>query len=1118
MGAFGSFSLGTSTSQADSADKRSAIGGPRGENRLKSLITKSSTEDMSPSIKEKSSFGALGRLPEAEPSPVQTPWNEGRKTRPGRSDTNPYGDEMPRSGSAALGGGRDDSPGYQEQGQSAFSALDTKPETFGDMSGPQFTYQERQYTNEPASPTLTNPYASPEFSRVELDRLSNDYPEPSRTSGLNTLREDSPLGAFGAFRRDVSGQDDRIQNTSTGPNRGFPSLSGLGGLGGISSAPWSVGTPAKERSGLSSGFSEGLFGPMSDLQSPTLGGQGGSAFFSSPNTTGFSRQPKMSSMFPPAMQEQMRNDRFRTDRSSDEPLRQPDLAFGGLGNRPSQGTFKGEAETPHGNTNSLFSDFGTTDASIRPNRGLEDNMPFSQTSQPFGSPPGNVFSSAPGSGPGSRVAAAPESATPGGSGFARPSESPSNQLPPAQQRQMVMPDRMLWIYRDPTGNTQGPWSGLEMHDWFKAGFFTAELQVKKLEDADFEPLAQLVRRIGNSREPFLVPQIGVPHGPVSSSQPSQWPSSTTTAGPPTQAGPTQPPFANSFPSFGTTLTAEQQNALERRKQEEQFLMARQKEHLAQQQVIMKQMQLQGGPHGMQQSLQHQTSAHSLHSQPSFGSITSPQGYQASPSSGPLPPPGSGFLEGHARHHPGQNVGPGMPSQSFPNFRDEDLPGFMERLTMRGAPQAPIGPDSYNSQNPNPQIIGAMFNDRARLQAEQQAYDARTQKDSFQNRDSQERLRQFQTLRDFPDDEGQFRDISQRVTQPPPNAADFEAQSHGQWNRGAIGAAVGEQSGLIGVDLKERQDGTDRSNESQEDSDETWVKVDTTESSQQPPRHTISPLPAPAAQRNRQHVADNLVAETLSQLQTPIETPTTSLAPWAEKFSEPAKGPSLKEIQEAEARKAAREEEVAAAAARRAQAEIEKQAAPPAPAPGLPQSSTWGNTSSATANTPSASVWSKPTTGKATTAVPVAATKKTLAQIQKEEETRKQRAAAAAAAANAQTSAANPVAQGKRYADLASKIAPPSQAWTTVGSGGKVKPPPTVVATPQISSRSLSGHTTPSGTVSKSRPNAQTARSTAAAAMPLNQSKANEEFSKWAKGSLGRGLNSGINGKGMSHTS
>ena len=109
--------------------------------------------------------------------------------------------------------------------------------------------------------------------------------------------------------------------------------------------------------------------------------------------------------------------------------------------------------------------------------------------------------------------------------------------------------------------------------------------VKKYEDTDYEPLAQLIRRIGNSREPFLVPQIGIPHGAVSNNGPTAWASTgsgpTTSAGPaamptttnPASAGGVQPPFASSFPSFGTTLTADQQNALERRKQEEQYLMA-----------------------------------------------------------------------------------------------------------------------------------------------------------------------------------------------------------------------------------------------------------------------------------------------------------------------------------------------------------------------------------------------------------------------------------------------------------------------------------------------------------------------------------------------------------------
>ena len=114
--------------------------------------------------------------------------------------------------------------------------------------------------------------------------------------------------------------------------------------------------------------------------------------------------------------------------------------------------------------------------------------------------------------------------------------------------------------------------------------------------------------------------------------------------------------------------------------------------------------------------------------------------------------------------------------------------------------------------------------------------------------------------------------------------------------------------------------------------------------------SISPLPAPAAQRNRQHVADALAAESRSTVQTPIQTPTTSLAPWAEKVSEVLKGPSLKEIQEAEARKAAAQEEIAANV-RRAKVEAERNNQPLPPAPGLPSSSTWASAGSPSAQVP-----------------------------------------------------------------------------------------------------------------------------------------------------------------------
>ena len=241
---------------------------------------------------------------------------------------------------------------------------------------------------------------------------------------------------------------------------------------------------------------------------------------------------------------------------------------------------------------------------------------------------------------------------------------------------------------------------------------------------------------------------------------------------------------------------------------------------------------------------------------------------------------------------------------------------------------------------------------------------------------------------------------------------------------------------------------------------------------EPPPVSISPLPAPAAQRNRLHVADALAAESRSATQTPIETPVVSVAPWAERTVEISKGPSLKEIQAVEAKRAAEQEEIAAAA-RRAQAEQERvtQTQVPESEPGLPSSSTWGSgISPATPSSQASSVWAKRTPAKAVTIV-TAAPKKTLAQIQKEEENRKQRATATQASAVAQSAASSAAAAvGKRYAELAGKVAPSApattaSAWTTVGSGGKAKAPAAVVATPQPISRTVSATGAP-----KSRPN------------------------------------------------
>lgn len=1091
MGTFGSFAIGSSTTPTETGDKRPGFGAARGGSRFKDLLSKTSSEEMSQTIKDKSSFGALEKLPEEDPDGGQLRYRDDLKTRPGRSETNPYDEAPMRTGSAALGGSQEGgptNPGIEQMGMSAFAPHATiGTRDFGLDDPYQQTPHGRFNLHEPMSPASTNPYQSPHGVRVEDDEQdTND--STSQASGL------PPFG--GAARRNMyPGSDDRSH--SAGGVRGASGLGGMSGFGTLggpasTAAGMGSGKPALDR-GIGSAFGDPIFSPLSDLQSP--GGLGG-GFFGAGGFGSIGRASRLGAMFPPAMQEQMRGDsRNEMQPPPFEP--RPDSAQQQAGVRD---PFDSSGRRPEG---------------LGRSSGLFEESPSMRSVEEAGHP--GQFG-LPTSGPPTASHTAPQAAGQlgtgsdtyqSGHGLSQSSGSnSSNQMPAAQQRQMVMPDRMRWIYRDPQGNTQGPWSGLEMHDWFKAGFFTAELQVKKLEDTEFEPLAQLVRRIGNSREPFLVPQIGIPHGPPATGPGNSWANSSIGG----TTGPAQPPFASSFPSFGTTLTAEQQNALERRKQEEQYLMARQKEHLAQQQMAMKHMQLQNGMH----SLQHHSSAHSLQSQPSFGSITSPGGFQPSQMQGMIQPqqqqPSAPFSQPSTS---GASLGP-----SF--GRDEEMPNMMDRLSFNQRANvpftsAPLGPPAPEV-GPSPQQMNTMLQDRARLQQQQQQADMRGHQDAFlgpQGRN--DRLEEFQELRgpmDLPAGRLGPEESRPRPIGAPRHADEQSAVSAQQKAPAPIGhPAVVAKPEHEPLSLAQQVQMAAASQQAAAE-EIAWAKKDALV---EPPPVSISPLPAPAAQRNRQNVADALAAESRSATQTPIETPSVSVAPWAERTADHPKGPSLKEIQAAEAKRAAEQEEIAAAA-RRAQAEQERlvQTQVPAPAPGLPSTSTWGNTGSPVTPGSQTSVWAKQNASKAGAGATTPA-KKTLAQIQKEEESRKQRAAAAAvaaAAANTQNvGGAAAAAASKRYAELAGKAAAPStptataaSAWTTVGSGGKAKAPPAVVATPQPAQPAPRPAATP--TVAKARPTLQTSRST-----PLsNQNKANEEFTKWIKGSLGKGLNSNINRK------
>ncbi|KAI4899453.1 hypothetical protein NFI96_022223 [Prochilodus magdalenae] len=59
---------------------------------------------------------------------------------------------------------------------------------------------------------------------------------------------------------------------------------------------------------------------------------------------------------------------------------------------------------------------------------------------------------------------------------------------------------MKWFYKDPQGEIQGPFTPVEMCEWFQAGYFTMTLLVKRGCDEGFQPLGDVIKMWG--RVPF----------------------------------------------------------------------------------------------------------------------------------------------------------------------------------------------------------------------------------------------------------------------------------------------------------------------------------------------------------------------------------------------------------------------------------------------------------------------------------------------------------------------------------------------------------------------------------------------------------------------------------------
>ncbi|RDA84333.1 hypothetical protein CP532_4947 [Ophiocordyceps camponoti-leonardi (nom. inval.)] len=1037
VGGFGNFALPHSSVVGD---KR--IGG--GGSRLAHLIPKESHDNSS-----KSGDGQ------------QQSW----RSRP-RTDTDPFGGDEELSGSAVLGGSQDITVGggHQSMGRVGVLGTPVKASTgdFG-MSGLAITGQLGD-NNVPVSPSETNPYRSPPAERHDVEE-GDGAASGAATERAHTANQHEQPVNFGSSVARTFGQaafegSDRSQTSSVGPNKGFS----LGNLSWSNAAAPHVGTPDRERPHYGNAFGSSLFSPVGEIQSPGFSNL--SNVFGSGN---MSRGSKLGSLFPPIMQAQMQAHDHDHGMSDPVPQQQGN-PLGAIG----RGSIAGPSRD--------------TESPMRSARGMFDDMlPSSDVGRAQG-----AFSATDTTQPTAAVSAGSQSFTPvsGDMTFGGGPQS-GNEPPAAQVRQMVMPDRMRWVYLDPQGQVQGPFTGLEMNDWYKANFFTPDLRVKKVEDPEFEPLGQLIRRIGNSREPFLVPQIGIPHGPPSQSGP--FTSSTNGGG-------VVPPLSGVFPSFGRTLTAEEQNNLERRKQEEQYLMAQQREFMLRQQAMTK-FQMQGGP-----GLQHHSSVHSLQSQPSFGSMASPIGVAPPPPPPPphpqqqqqQPPPIGSINLGAFPDQPVMRLGLG----NADSLRTEDLT-VAER-------QALINMSSGEMSAAQQQQQGILPGDSATRSGLPEMNQLSEDPEGFR-----ERFKEFEHLRAQHEAETVTESKAPDVTSPPAEVRDTvlipKPSSTSVAPSGKAAKAARRKNAeddALALSL------TQQVQKTQAAAALVSQPVEADMPMPFPPPSSTTPLPAPMAQRARSNLPEQY---SRSQSTSPETAQPPPLAPWAkDPGAEGQKGPSLKEIQEAEARKAARAEE-AAAALRKASLEQEtamlrerERRASASTAAGLPPTSTWGHGSPVMASGP----WSKP--GPAKGPAPglsntsLSASKKTLAEIQREEEVRKQKSRDKDGAVHS----GGGTGSSKSYALLAGKpnhapvggtpspgvavVAATGSGWATVGAGGKVKVPTGPAAATQ--GRSVNKTAGPVVKVVSKPAAANNANGRAE-----STSAAMEEFSKWTRRELSRGL-------------
>lgn len=66
-------------------------------------------------------------------------------------------------------------------------------------------------------------------------------------------------------------------------------------------------------------------------------------------------------------------------------------------------------------------------------------------------------------------------------------------------------DEQQWLYRDPSGQVQGPFAATLMQSWYEGKYFTDDLMIRPEQQPDFRPLAEFAHKANNNPALFLSP-------------------------------------------------------------------------------------------------------------------------------------------------------------------------------------------------------------------------------------------------------------------------------------------------------------------------------------------------------------------------------------------------------------------------------------------------------------------------------------------------------------------------------------------------------------------------------------------------------------------------------------